>query len=292
MLTQTQIEKYKKDLGELYSHPDFLQITKLEDGLTNEEMILKIVELPLNEYDHIKKMSVEFNEKIPVEYLADKYISPIYVNPQSSPFLQTYGLSSNQTIVSKVPKILKYFKESFIEFEIYNFNNENACDLISNINVTLLDFNDYDFVECVLKIDNHVICSQILQTNQVKHLLYFPNTIVVNNSMCSNNISIAVRCYSSYLNSLSKAHFTIQYDIIFLETHSKRQIGDFFNHQGYFFLTATGIIIFGIHGKYGIRFFTQLLDTIHPFFKSLYGAFQETKEDKETINYENISIAI
>ncbi|ARF10060.1 hypothetical protein Indivirus_11_4 [Indivirus ILV1] len=224
---------------------------------------------------------------------------PFDDNSYYADFKDASGIISSQCVSGswhwhsngKLKKKLHSNKD-LIEIQIYEF--EKDIHALSNISLHLsnssLQFEGVK-LECVLKIDNKVISSQVIlmSTNgSTCKFIEFPNIIV----QCGTNLtSIAIRC-PDYL-----AEFGFRFDVLYDEIllHEKSFDNLMQNYIfNYMLKTTSNVIINANDFNYKPKYYDQFLNTIGNDFKSLYISenLSEHDESDELNAPESYSISI
>jgi hypothetical protein len=185
-------------------------------------------------------------------------------------FRNCLGISSSQEIIKN--NTSKYQKLQLCS-EVLVCNIEGNHDAISNVRLSITGGNKYDKVECVLKIDEAVICSKTIMIQSYKSsctFISFPNLIVLykyNNQ--PNKVSIYIRGNSLTVAN-KKMSFSVKYDKILFESKSRKAIH--WKYQTFLYKTTSDVIICSIEGLHAVRYFVQLQNSVDPQFKHLYSS--------------------
>jgi hypothetical protein len=117
----------------------------------------------------------------------------------------------------------------------------------------------------------------------------FPNVLWISRKTMPK-FEIYLRSQKSFFDSLYNFNFSIHYDTIYLELNSREKI---VNYHKYMFETANNIIIVSLEGKFGIRYFTQFIESLDSKIKFLYDS-SNILNSHSTSKYEieDIKIAI
>jgi hypothetical protein len=121
--------------------------------------------------------------------------------------------------------------------------------------------------EVVLDFGGNIGCSKKISNDDVVYLLNFPNIIILSKDV---PISIKIRLHSlsnSYnLPTTTKFDYELEYDKVYFDGTKRLQL----QCANYKFRTATGVIMMKMAQKFGVRYFTQLVDSVDPMFKHMY----------------------
>ncbi len=256
------MDNYKKKLDEYQNDPNYIEIIDLGPHLTYEQVILRLVEVPILE----KEKNKEKNKAVS-EY----------------PFIHTRGFSTRQNLeINGLPntiKILNHDFHNFVEVNLLNLKQDANFDCMTNIRIRLETTNldlTQNRIECVLKFRNNVACSKLIEQDEPIELIKFPN-IIINCSRYfhDNAIWLALRMKKDLLIHRNKLKFYVEYDAIFLDVESLQKVSKI---NSYFFETTTGVLIYNLEDKFAPRYVTQLWDSVDPAFRFLYN-FESKKED-------------
>lgn len=238
-----------------------------------------------NKYDHtneFKKLSDHFKSKWSLNELSTNTNG--WFN-----FLDCDGVVSSQEL------IIKNNSKNFQKLR-GNMSEVFVCDIkgkhegITNIGMAIHGGTAYDKVECVLKVDDAVICSKTIMIKSYVSsctFIKFPNLMVL---YPNNKVSICVR--GSTMTVLNpEIKFFIKYDAIYFGTKSRNKIMNKHVMNEFLFKTTSDVLIANINGTYAVRYYTQLVNSVDKQFRHLYKP-EKLQNDPEPIKvYETEDIA-
>lgn len=181
-------------------------------------------------------------------------------------FKDCVGISSFQDIYIKNRPHYEYKKLQECG-EVHVCDIEGKHDAISNISLKINGGLKYDKVECVLKIDDAVICSKTVTIQSFITsctFLKFPNLIVLENW---NKVSVYIRGNPLTIAD-EKMSFHVKFNKILFDTISRKKISCGLNT--FLYKTTEGVIICTLKATHTPRFFTQLQYSVDSKFKHLY----------------------
>lgn len=272
-----KINQYKEILNKLHTDENYFKITKLEKGLTNDEMSMIIQDKCSQDNNtHTSLFNFKIIHGTSIIKLAD----------WTDYFLNAEGLSTTQTFNLKLPDNYKILKNDFIEFELFDLTKEINCDAITNLRIIRECEGINHHIEIVLKINGYVMSSNFSILKEWAELIKFPNLLINFNNYLK--IGIYIRCNKAQLLTKNNLNFILEHDAVYFNTPKK-----ILEIKEYFFETCSGVIIsYSFYEyKYIVKFWNQLVNTVNPLFKSLYVNPSENF-DKKYNNEDKIIIKI
>lgn len=302
-LSTIKIEKDKEQIKKNY-----IQIIKYPDDMTYENMVMTLMTDLKEEVNTSSFVPISGKAWTVDDPFTFEKAEQINQNDDYYTFKNCHGISSKHTSVRGGKIRMDKLTNDYIEMRVCSIKGF-TYDAVSNIRVNVINLwpniEECNF-EIVLRVNGNLLVSQTISnkiTSQLNsnvqqmscELINFPN-FILNTPEEQQHIEIYMRGKNSLL--LHKTPVPqIEYDVILFNSTSRYKI--FYECAKYIFEMATGVICVGTErGVYGVRYMTQLINTVSPHFQHLYASIKlpnkEGEGEQEEINEltENIIISI